>query len=162
MKVFTRPFHAVARLAAGFTLVENAVALTIAAIMLTSLYGAFASGFSTVRNSRENLRATQIMLTRLEAIRLCSFDQIINPIYTPTTFTETFDPQDTVSGGGVSYNGTFTWAVPPAGTVPDSYRLNMLLLTVSLSWTSGNILHTRTMQTYAALDGIQQYVKVGK
>src|SRR5436190_11119096 len=94
--------------AAGFTLVENVVALTIVAIMLTSLYGGFASGFSTVRTSRESQRATQIMLSKLEGIRVCNFDQLSNPVYNPATWTESFDPKDQATGaGGVVYTGTF-------------------------------------------------------
>src|ERR1700747_3392415 len=89
------------RSTAGFTLVEAAVSLTIGAIMLTSLFGAFASGFATVRSNRENLRATQIMISRLEGIRLCTFAQLTNTVYNPGTFTESFDPKDdaTHSGG---------------------------------------------------------------
>ena len=147
---------------AGFTLVESAVALTIGAIMLTTLYSAFACGFTTVRVSRESLRATQIMLSKLEGIRLGAFGQLTNTVYYPNSFTESFDPKDDATqAGGVVYNGTFTSAVPPSGSLPDSYRTNMLLVTVSLSWTSGNMQHTNSMQTYAARDGIETYVAVG-
>src|SRR5436190_23777154 len=86
--------------AAGFTLVENVVALTIVAIMLSSLYGGFASGLSTVRTSRESQRATQILLTKLEGIRLCNFDQLSSSVYNPATLTEYFDPKDQAKGGG--------------------------------------------------------------
>src|SRR5437879_702542 len=141
--------------ASGFSLVENAVALTIGAIMLTSLYGCFASGFATVKASRENTRATQVLLTKMEAIRLCTFDQLTNTVYNPQTFTESFSPKyDTTRSGGVTYNGTFNTSVPAIGSLPDSYRTNMLLVTVTLNWTSGQMQHTRTMQTYAARDGI--------
>jgi len=151
------------RSAAGFTLVESAVALTIGAIMLTSLYGAFASGFATVKVNRENLRATQIMLTKLEGIRLCTFDQLTNTVYNPGTFSESFDPKDDAThAGGVTYNGTYTSVVPAAGSLPEAYRTSVLLVTVNLNWTSGNIQHSRSMQTYAARDGIAGYVSVGR
>ncbi len=147
----------------GFTLVENVVALTIVAIMLTSLYGGFASGFSTVRTSREAQRAAQIMLTKLEAIRVCSFDQLSNTVYNPATWTESFDPKsDASGGGGITYTGTFKTSVPAAGTLPDAYRTNMTLVTVSVSWTSGKLQHTRSMQTYAAREGIESYIAVGR
>jgi prepilin-type N-terminal cleavage/methylation domain-containing protein len=147
----------------GFTLVENMVAFTIVAIMLTSLYGGFASGFSTVRTSRESQRATQIMLTRLESIRLCSFDQLSSTSYNPASWTEYFDPTDAANGGGgILYTGSYKATIPPAGTLPEAYRTNMCLVTVSVSWTSGNFQHTRSMQTYAARDGIERYVSVGK
>jgi type II secretory pathway pseudopilin PulG len=148
---------------AGFTLVEAAVALTICAIMLTSLFGAFASGFATVRSNRENLRATQIMISRLEGIRLCTFAQLTNTVYNPGTFTESFDPKDDAThAGGVVYNGTYTSTVPAPGSLPESYRTNVLLVTVNLNWTSGKLLHSRSMQTFAARDGIAGYVSVGR
>lgn len=148
--------------AAGFTLVESAVALTIGAIMLTSLYGCFAAGFNMVKVSRENARATQIMLTRLEAIRLSTFDQLTNTVYYPRTFTESFDPKDAAAqAAGVVYSGTFTPSTPVVGSLPESYRTNMMLVTVTVNWTSGKLPHTRTMQTYAAKDGIQSYVVDG-
>ena len=149
--------------ASGFTLVESAVALTIGAIMLTSLYGCFASGFATVKASRENTRATQILLTRMEAIRLCTFDQLTNSVYNPRTFTESFDPKDDATrSGGTVYSGTFATSVPAVGTLPDSYRTNMMLVSVTLNWTSGQMQHARTMQTYAARDGMAGYVSVGQ
>jgi prepilin-type N-terminal cleavage/methylation domain-containing protein len=151
------------RSASGFTLIENVVSLTIVAIMLTSLYGGFASGFSTVRTSRESQRATQIMLTKLEGIRLCNFSQLSNSLYNPATFTESFDPKDQAAGnGGTVYSGTFKASVPDVGVLPESYRTNMALVTVSVSWTSGKMQHTRSMQTYAARDGIEAYISVGK
>jgi len=151
------------RSAAGFALIESTVALSIGSIMLTSLYGAFACGFATVRTSRESLRATQIMLTKLEGIRLGTFRQLTNTVYYPGTFTESFDPKDdATNGGGVVYNGTFTTTVPPSGTLPDVYRTNMFLVTVTLNWTSCNMSHTNSMQTYAARDGIENYVAVGR
>jgi len=157
------PKNATQNSSAGFSLVENVVALTIVSIMLTSLYGAFASGFSTIRTSRESQRATQIMLSKLERVRLCSFDQITDTAYNPVSFTESFDPKDQAAGnGGVVYSGTFTPSVPAAGSMPESYRTNMLLVTVSVSWTNGALGHTRTMKTYAARDGIEGYVSVGK
>jgi len=148
---------------AGFSLVENFVALSIVAIMLTSLYGSFASGFATIRVSRESLRATQILMTKLEGARLCTFDQLTNTVYNPATFTESFDPKDQAAGaGGIVYNGTFTPSIPASGSLPEAYRTNMLLITVSLNWTMGKVPHTRTMQTYAARDGMAGYVSIGR
>jgi hypothetical protein len=133
------------------------------AIMLTSLYGGFASGFSTVRASRESQRASQIMLTKLESIRLCSFDQLSSTTYNPASWSEYFDPTDASNGGGgIVYTGSYTASIPAPGTLPEVYRTNMSLVTVSVSWTSGTLQHSRSMQTYAARDGIQAYVSAGK
>src|SRR5262245_62442785 len=108
MKISTTP-RADTQSAEGFTLVENVVALSIVAIMLTSLYGGFASGFSTICTSRESQRATQIMVSKLEAVRLSNYSQLGDKVYNPSTFTEYFDPKSQATGGGgIVYTGTFT------------------------------------------------------
>ena len=162
MKVTTSP-RVRSRSESGFSLVENFVALSIVAIMLTSLYGGFASGFSTMCTTREAQRATQIMLTKLETVRLSNYNQLNNTVYNPTTFTDYFDPKNQAAGGGgIVYTGTFTPSAPLLGTIPESYRTNMTLVTVSVSWTSGKVQHTRSMQTYVARDGIESYISLGK
>src|SRR3954468_16463899 len=54
----------------AFTLIETVVATMLAGIMLPTLYAGLASGFSIVQAARENLRATQILVQRMEAVRL--------------------------------------------------------------------------------------------
>jgi hypothetical protein len=46
------------------------ISVTILAIMVSSLYAAFNSGFASMMVSREEMRATEIMTQKLEAIRL--------------------------------------------------------------------------------------------
>ncbi len=51
--------------AGAFTLVETVMSLVVVAVMLTTLYAAFAFGFGTIRLARQDLRATQILLQRI-------------------------------------------------------------------------------------------------
>src|SRR5215471_15564073 len=149
--------------ARGFTLVETMIASTLGAVMLSALYACFAYGFAEVRTTREDLRATQIMLKRLERVRLCTFDQVTDTSLNPQSYTESYDPRDQgTGGGGVVYNVTFTPSVPDVGTLPESYRTNMLLVTVAANWTSGSIQHSRSMQSYVAKDGMESYVQDGR
>jgi prepilin-type N-terminal cleavage/methylation domain-containing protein len=146
----------------GFTLTETLVAIALAGPMLLALYGCFAWGFTNVQVTRENLRATQILLKRLETVRLCNFTQLTDPSYNPANFTDYYDPKDQpTGGGGTVYTGTYSAATPASGTLPDSYRTNMLLITVGVTWNSAKVQHSRTMQTYVAQNGIDGYVATG-
>ena len=143
--------------ASGFTLVETVVATFLAAIMLSAVYGGMGAGFSMVKVTRENLRATQILLQRMEAIRLSPYQALQNPASYPTNSTDYYCPGQTNGGAGVAYSVTYNCAPGPS-SLPPSYRSNVVLVTVNASWTSGKVQRTRSMQTYVARYGIQPYV----
>src|SRR5216684_3158009 len=123
----------------GFTLTESVIAIALGSLIFSGLYACFGWGFGTMRAARENLRATQIMLKHIESLRLCSFTQLTDTNYSPATFTDYYDPKDQSSGaGGAVYSGSYSASVPASGTLPDSYRTNMLLITLGVTWTSSN------------------------
>jgi hypothetical protein len=139
------------------------MAVGLGSILLLALYSAFTFCFATVRTSQENIRATQITLARLERVRLCGFNQVTNVSLNPLTFTDVFDPIALAAGrGGIVYNGTFSAALPPSGSVPDSYRSNLFLVNVAVTWTNGTLHHSLSNQTYVALNGIESYVARSK
>jgi type II secretory pathway pseudopilin PulG len=134
------------------------VAILIAGIMLPSLFTGLASSFSTMQATRENLRATQIIVQRMEALRLAPYTTLQNPAAYPTNSTEYYSPSGQASGkGGTPYTVTYNWASGPS-SLPPSYRTNMLLVTVTASWNSGKVPHTRSMQSYVTRYGVQRYV----
>ena len=141
--------------ASAFTLIETVVAVLAAAIMLPTLYAGFASGFSFVQLTRDNLRATQVIVQRMEAIRLAPWQNLQNPAYFPTNSTEYYNPSGQAKGTG--YTITYNWAPAPS-SLPPSYRSNMCLVTVTAAWKAGNVQHSRSMQSYVARYGIQGYV----
>src|SRR5258706_12798821 len=147
----------------GFTLVEAMIASMIAAIMVLALYGSFASGYSMVKITREDLRATQILLQRMERVRLCTFAQVTDPSINPPTTLENYDANGVQTGTpGAIYTVSYTASVPTSADLPGvSYQLGMLKVTATATWTSGNGKRSRTMQTYVARDGIQSYVSTG-
>src|ERR1041384_2859496 len=104
----------------AFTLVETMVAvLVLGTIMVPALYASFTIGFATVRVTREDLRATEMLVQRMETLRICPFEEVrTNTLRNPTSVKET--------NGGAIYTITFSNAVPASGTLPDSYRTNML------------------------------------
>jgi len=145
----------------AFTITEVLVAVIIVSIVFVSLYTAFSCGFASIKLAREDLRATQIMLKRMESVRLYTWSQIQDPDYFPTnTFSEYYDPagQTNGSGGGIPYTVTVSRTPNPSFTPSAAYSPNLRLITVRVSWASGNVRRQREMCTYVTRYGIQNYV----
>jgi type II secretory pathway pseudopilin PulG len=141
----------------GVTLVDVIMAVALLGVMAGGIFGSFRYGFFTLQLLRENQRATQILLEKVETLRLYSWDQVNTPGFIPTNLpTEYYDPQAPVGGQGVAYYGHLT----PPSSVPfsTSYSTNLRQLTFTLNWTTKTIPHTRSLTTYIAKDGIQNYV----
>jgi len=142
----------------GFTLMETVVAILLTGILLPPLFTGLSFAFSSMQAMRENLRATQIIVQRMESIRLAPYKTLQNPAAYPATSTEYYSPSSKASGnGGTAYTVAYNWAPGPS-SLPPSFRTNMVLVTVTASWKSGNAQRTRSMQSYVARYGIQRYV----
>lgn len=138
----------------GTCLVEVVVATAILIIMVAGLLNSFGYGFFVTQIVRENQRATQIILEKVEIIRLYNWDQVNTPGFIPATFTDVYDPQSP-SAPGITYNGTLS-VIPFAG---GAYGGDVKQLVVTLNWTTANkVPHTRTLATLIAKNGIQNYV----
>lgn len=147
----------------GYSLIEVVIGVAIVGITFVSLYAGMSGGFAVTELSRENLRATQIILERLEGIRLYNWNQLcysnsVYPGYLPTKFTNYYYPLATNGESkGIMYVGTMT--VTNASLVPAaSYGDSMRKVIVSVTWTNGGVARTRTMSTYASKNGLQNYV----
>jgi prepilin-type N-terminal cleavage/methylation domain-containing protein len=143
----------------GFTLLEILLAVVIAAIAASALFVGFDSGFGLLRTTREDLRATQILMQRTEAVRLLTWTNAPGP------FQEYYYSNSIGTNVGPLYIGTFDTQgdptnIPNDGTV--SYRANLHLVTITLKWTNYTgptaVPHSRVMQTLSAQNGIQSYV----
>jgi len=141
----------------AFTIAEVLGAVAILGIACISLYGGFATGFLLVDSTRQELRATQILTQKAEALRLCSWSSLTN---FPLSFSESHDPTST--NGGILYVGSVTTST--ASVIPNSasYQSNMCVATINLYWTNFNggrkVVHNRTSQTLIARYGIQNYI----
>ena len=142
------------QMAAAFSLVETTVGLSIVATVGGAMMTGITSGYFTMQMARENSRATQIMLEKVETIRLYTFDQIGTANFIPTSFTNYYDPNG-VTTHGLSYRGTMTFSPAP---IAASYSNNLKQVTVTLNWKTGNLDRTRTFQTLVARDGLQSYI----
>jgi len=137
------------------TLVDLVMAVGVLGVMAGGIFGSFRYGLFTMQLVRENQRATQVILEKVETIRLYSWDQVRSNGFIPATFTDVYDPQATTNAQGVTYHGTVQ--VAPC-SLASSYAANLRQLTVTLTWTTRDIPHTRSLTTYIAKDGIQNYV----
>ena len=132
-------------------------------VAFVSLYLGISSSFAVTKLSRENLRATQIMLERMEGIRLYNWDQLLYSNMIPSSFVSYYYAAGTNGESkGIAYGGTIS--VGPANLNPSAtYGDRMRAITVTVLWTNSNgggqpIVRRRSMTTYAARDGIQNYV----
>src|SRR5512137_2136821 len=107
---------------AGITLVDVVMAIGVLGIMVSGIFGSFRYGFFTLQLVRENQRATQVLLEKVETIRLYSWDQVNSNGFIPFTFSEQYDPQASSSSQGVTYNGTVTVTNCPLAS---GYAANM-------------------------------------
>jgi len=138
----------------AFTLIEVLVGVAILAVTTVSLYGAFSFGFSTIKLSQEEVRADQILVQKLETLRIYDWSNVTNG-YIPASFSTTFST--TGSETGVTYDGTVTVSpfVPTAAN--ESYSNCLRQVTASVEWNSGGVLRTRSMTTLVSEYGIQNY-----
>lgn len=143
----------------GVTLVEVVMATGIIAVTGAGVISSINYGLCIMRIARENQRATQVMLEKLEAIRLYNWSEVTNNGFIPSSFTANYDPTSPANYQGTTYYGTMSVSVPSfIGTTP-SYSANIRQFTVSVQWTNaGGLGHARSLTTYVAQNGIQNYV----
>jgi Tfp pilus assembly protein PilV len=142
---------------AGFTLAEIMVGCAILAVMMISLYGGISFGFATITLARQNLRATQIALEKMEITRMYSWEQINSNGFVPTNFTAPYYPaiSGSTTNGGLTYNGS---TIISRVNRNAAYSNDMRQVTVTLNWTNRNTLQTLRMSTFLSQYGMQRYI----
>jgi type II secretory pathway pseudopilin PulG len=140
---------------AAFSLIEVTVGMALIGTVISALFTGFTTGFFTMQMARENLRATQIMLEKVETIRLYSWDQINTADFIPVTFNATYDPQAAEGYQGLTYSGTMSISNAP---VSATYSNDLKQVTVTLNWRTGNLNRTRQFSSYISRYGLQDYI----
>ena len=151
------------RVPSAFSLIEVVVAVAVILIAFLAIFANMTFGLSVTQLSRENLRATQIMLDKMEGVRLYSWNQLTNANFLIPSFTNWFFETNnigmaTASGNGISYTGQVVVATVP---FTNYYSPNMRKVTVNVGWTSGNagnISRSRSMSTFVSEAGMQNYI----
>ncbi|HSU55961.1 MAG TPA: prepilin-type N-terminal cleavage/methylation domain-containing protein [Candidatus Dormibacteraeota bacterium] len=141
---------------AGFTLIETLVAFWILAIVIFSLYAALWFGFTTVRLSQENVRADQILMQKMETLRVYHWSAVFNPGFIPNSFQAPF-AQANGTNVGLTYDGTINITDFPVSAVNESYADSLRQVTVTLNWVSGGSPHARSITSFVSKYGIQTY-----
>ena len=140
----------------GSVIVEALMSVAIIGITGGGLLSSFGYGFMAMQMVRENQRATQIILEKVETVRLYSWDQLMTPNFVPPEFAEAFDPQAAPGAQGTTFNGTVTITNAASGT---SYNSNLREIIITVTWNSiNNQQRSRKLSTLVAKDGLQNYV----
>lgn len=146
----------------AFTLAEVCVATLVVGIVMVSLYAGFSHGFAVVQNARENLRATQILVQRMETVRLLTWTQVLDTNrYLKPVYFDYYDPTGLGSNSaGERYTAVVTATIPT--NLPVAYSTNVRDITIVLYWTNHMgrqaAVHSREMTTRVARNGMQNYI----
>lgn len=141
----------------GFSLIEALVGVAMFGIAFFALYSGLTYCCSNLQFSRENLRATEIMVRKLETIRLYSWQQVNDPTFLPRTFTATYDatPVGSSTAMNLTYKGTVEITNAP---IVANYSDKLRLVTINLTWKTGKVTRSRSMQSLVAFSGLYYYV----
>jgi len=131
------------------------VGFLILGITVAALCGGFSFGFNSIKLSQEEVRADQIMVQKLETLRIYSFSNVVNGYIQPTNFPAYYSTSNAVHG--VTYNGTIAVSPYVPSAVGESYSNTLRQVTVSVSWFSEGMNHTRSMRTLVSTNGIATY-----
>src|SRR6267142_926681 len=150
----------------AFSLIEVMIAACIISIVFAALFAGISTTFSLMDATRENLRATQIMVSRLEGLRLCAWSsgQLFNTNVVPPNFTDSFYPLGLKSStnNGTVYTGTMSVSTNFTLNPPATYRDKLAKVTIAVAWTTKGATRTNTHQrsitTYVAQYGMQNYI----
>ena len=144
----------------AFTVIDAVMAVLVLATVGSAFCYSVSTGFILLQTTREDVRATQILMQKMEAVRLCTWSQLNS--FSSFSFKENYDPLNGTNQSGTIYYGTVSVAPATDITNSPSYYGNMSLVTVNLNWTNFNrglaIPHNRQMQTHVARYGLQNYI----
>jgi hypothetical protein len=131
------------------------VGFLILGITVAALCGGFSFGFNSIKLSQEEVRADQILVQKLESLRIYDWTNVTSSSYIPTNFTAYYSTSNAVHG--ITYNGTMTVTPFVPSVSAESYSNTLRQVTATLSWFSEGMKHTRTMRTLVSQRGIATY-----
>jgi hypothetical protein len=145
----------------AFFLLEATIGMALLGLIFMALYTGLVTTTFSVQLSRENLRATQIMAEKLDTIRLYGWKKIAeDPFYIPNAVVDVPVYADDPSKAGNDattrmYDVSVT--IDPA-PIEEPYAVDMRMITVHLTWSTGKMRRTRSMSTLVSKFGLHKYV----
>jgi len=132
--------------------------MAVLATIMVAVFAGLTGGYAVMSTFRQDLRATQILTQKAEAVRLCTWSQL-NSL--PQTFTDYYYTLGTTNTpANTVYSGTISLTQP--NSLPAAYRSQVKLVTVSLVWTNNfggkPVPHNRQVQTLVAYYGMVNYI----
>lgn len=146
---------------------EALIAMMVLGMTVTAVYSALMTGLRTVRLTREQQRASQILLDTVEMIRLYSWEQLTDtPGFVPASFvvkdsgpvSESTTPttgKGAVIRTGVTYYGQITLSDPKLGM---NYDSRLMQVKVDLVWRSEGMERRRELTTLVAFGGLYSFI----
>ncbi len=138
----------------AFTIIEALVAVGVVGVVVLAMYGGLSSVFTMIRMARENQRATQIMVEKMETVRLYNWDQINSNGFIPRAFQAHYYSLNGTNSGTV-YDGAITITSAPLNT---TYSNTLRMVVVDIIWMSGQLPRSRQIRSYVSQYGLQNYV----
>lgn len=135
----------------AFSLPEVLIGILVMGVVVVALYTAFAHGARMMQMAREDLRATQILTEKCEALRLAGWNVVASNL--PPTFTANYEPGATNST--VVYAGTISLVDAPTAS---GYNGRLKEARIQVTWKTGKLARQRELRTYVARYGLQSYV----
>lgn len=143
----------------AFSLVEVLVATAVLAFLMVAFFVTYTQSYFEMNTTREDLRATQILTQKTEAVRLCTWTNLSQ---LPVSFVDHYTDNSSTNGGVTTYYGTIS--VGDATNIPSSvsYYDDIKMVTINLVWTNyirgRPVEHTRQVQTLSARNGMVNYL----
>ena len=142
----------------GITLIESLIGIGLLGMVVISTCAGLSLLFSTLKYSRENLRATQILIEKMEICRLYTWEQITDPTFFPKKFKDYLDPLGPTDGtdNNIEFSGTMSVKKGPDDT---DYADDMKTIVIEIEW-GGKGKHARRREfvTYVTRNGLQSYL----
>jgi hypothetical protein len=144
-----------ARGQSGFSIVEAMIGFFLLGVVTAALFGGFSFGFNSIKLSQEEVRADQILVQKLETLRMYNFTNVIKPGFILTNSTAYYSISNAAHGVTYTVQMNVDPFVPSA--TPEAYSNTLRQVTANVSWFSEGMNHTRTMRTLVSTNGIATY-----